>query len=157
MKRFVLALIVLFALVAPAGATDITQGSAEQVTRNIDVDVAGELIWPDGPEACYSVAIENTPLSATGSNITYWAQIESAVDTTAANSLRYWGSPLFPAPASGAVSHEIVAPSVSDKGAYYPINTQEFYVAANGYNNEVTMRCVPCRVRDPKNGALCLP
>lgn len=162
MKRFYVSLFLFVALLlvaGPAAATTITQGSyTPQVTQNTDVDRAAEAIWPAGPTACQSVGVYNSA-GSTVNDIVYIAEIESTVDTTAANSLPYWGLPLYPLPTSGTgkTFFEYTAPAVDSRGAYYPINSRYWYAAAGGIDSNVSMTCKPCRVRDPKNTALCLP
>lgn len=160
MKRFYVSLFLFVALLlvaGPASATTITQNSyADQVTQVLDVDQAGESLWPAGPVACQEVTVRNTP-GASVNDIIYTGMIESTVDTTAANSLPYWGLPLYPLPASGGQSHTFKSPAVDTRGAYYPLSSRKVYVAAGGINSIVSGICKPCRVRDPKNTALCLP
>lgn len=161
MKSYRFVLIVMLALMgfsSVASATDITQGSyTPMVTTNADVDATGELIWPEGPTACKSVSIYNTP-GAVVNDIIFIAEIESTVDTTAAASLPSWGLPLYPLPASGPItSFTYTAPAVDSSGAYYPFSSRYWYAAAGGINSRVAMSCLPCRVRSPKNSALCLP
>lgn len=141
---FVLALLAALFTAAPVQAATfpVTQSTALYVTTNTDVDVQAELLGASIPSNCLTLEVLNTGGS---SNTLFVALVDnwSTMTTTAKNSLRYWGWPVYPALTSGATTVEIELED--QKGNRYFVDGRKVIVASDGYNGTAAGRCVRSR------------
>lgn len=126
---FVLALLGLLVAAVPASAAPDTFASV-YVTTNTDVDQGAEALTTTGPKNCTQVQICNgTP---TG-DVVRWKYSSSTLSGTVGG-VATTGAPLFPLESSGPVC------TLPLPGNPY-LNSNMFYVAAEGINNSVSLIC----------------
>lgn len=126
---FAIALVGILAAAAPAEAAPDTFG-ALYTTTNTDVDTGAEALTSSGPTNCREVILCNSVGS--GGDIVRWKYSSTALSGTIGG-VGTTGAPLFPVDTSGPVCTLPLGPNV---------NPRNFYVAAEGDNNEATLICV---------------